>query len=183
MLPKEDNLGYKQSMLSFLSAEGSLHEVISYRGVMDAGQTQRRSETTMSRVMQFLPKQEAALKAAIEGFGCVEVGACPANCTTEPRPAKTRKFLDINSLAFTLTTSNQEKAPCGIGGEMIQAFLRPGPPLPGPPIKAAVSDKENGQYEVTFDLTYTGECEMSVLRNGAHIQRSPLSLELMCRFC
>lgn len=165
-------MGYKQSMLSFLSAEGSLHEVISYRGVMDAGQTQRRSETTMSRVMQFLPKQEAALKAAIEGFGCVEVGACPANCTTEPRPAKTRKFLDIDSLAFTLTTSNQEKTPCGIGGEMIQAFLRP-----RPPIKAAFSDKENGQYEVTFDLTHR-ECEMPVLVNGAHIQGSPLSLEI-----
>ena len=61
---------------------------------------------------------------------------------------------------------------------MIQAFLRPKPPLPGPPIKAAVNDKENGQYEVTFDLTYTRECEMSVLVNGAHIQGSPLSLEI-----
>ena len=173
---KEDNLSYKQSMLSFLSAEGSPYEVISYRGVVDAGRTQRRSETTISRVMQFLPKQKATLKAAIERFGCVEMGACPANCTMEPRPAKIRKFLDIDSLAFTLTTANREEAPCGVGGDMIQAFLRPKPPLPGPPIKAAVNDKENGQYEVTFDLTYTGECEMSVLVNGTHIQGSPLSL-------
>ena len=75
-------------MLSFLSAEGSPYEVISYRGVVDAGQTQRRSETAISRVMQFLPEQEATLKAAIERFGCVEMGACPANCTIEPKPAK-----------------------------------------------------------------------------------------------
>ena len=172
---KEDALSNKHAMLSFLSTEGSPHEVISYRRVVDAGPIQRRSEAAVSRVMQFLPKQEAALQAAIEGFGCVEVGACPANCTLEPAPDKVGTHYPI---MFTLTTTDQEKTPCSIGGEMVQAFLRPRPPIPGPSIKAVVNDEENGQYKVTFDLTYTGECELSVLVNGAHIQGSPFAVEL-----
>ena len=172
---KEDALSNKQAMLSFLSTEGSPHEVISYRRVVDAGPIHRRSEAAVSRVMQFLPKQEAALQAAIEGFGCVEVGACPANCTLEPAPDKVGTHYPI---MFTLTTTDQEKTPCSVGGEMVQAFLRPRPPIPGPSTKAVVNDEENGQYKVTFDLTYTGECELSVLVNGAHIQGSPFAVEL-----
>ena len=167
---KEDALSNKQAMLSFLSTEGSPHEVISYRRVVDAGPIQRRSEAAVSRVMQFLPKQESVLQEAIAGFGCVEVGACPANCTLEPAPDKVGTHYPI---VFTLTTTDQERTPCSVGGEMVQAFLRPRPPIPGPSIKAVVNDEENGQYKVTFDLTYTGECELSVLVNGAHIQGSP----------
>ena len=175
---KEDTLSNRQAMLSFLSTEGSPHEMISYSRMLDTGQTHRRSEAAVSRVMQFLPKQEAALQAAIEGYGCVEVGACPANCTLEPAPDKDCRFSANDPLVFTLFTANQEKTPCSIGGEMVQSFLRPRPPLPGPPIKAAVNDEDNGQYKVTFDLTYTGECELSVLVNGAHIRGSPFVVEL-----
>ena len=175
---KEETLSNKHAMLSFLSAEGSPHEVISYRRVVGAGQTHRRSEAAVSRVMQFLPKQEAALQAAIEGFGCVEVGACPANCTLEPAPDKDCRGSANDPIMFTLLTADQEKTPCSVGGEVVQSFLRPRPPLPGPSIKAAVNDEENGQYKVTFDLTYTGECELSVLVNGAHIRDSPFVVEL-----
>ena len=175
---KEDSLSNRQAMLSFLSTEGSPHEMISYSRLLGAGQTHRRTEAAVSRVMQFLPKQEAALQAAIEGFGCVEVGACPANCTLEPAPDKDHRGLANDPLVFTLFTADQEKTPCSIGGEMVQSYLRPRPALPGPPIKAAVHDEDNGQYKVTFDLTYTGECELSVLVNGAHILDSPFVVEL-----
>ena len=175
---KEDTLSSKQAMLSFLSTEGSPHEVISYRRVVDAGQPHRRSGAVVSRVMKFLPKHEAALQAAIEGFGCVEVGACPANSTLEPAPDKVRRCSVNEPIMFTLTTADGEKTPCSVGGESVQAFLRPRPPIPGPSIKAAVNDEENGQYKVTFDLTYTGECELSVLVNGVHIRGSPFVVEL-----
>ena len=175
---KEDTLSNRQAMLSFLSTEGSPHEVISYSRVLGAGQTHRRSEAAVSQVLQFLPKQEAAMQAAIEGFGCVEVGACPANCTLEPAPDKDCRFSANDPIVFTLFTADQEKTPCSVGGEVVQSFLRPRPPLPGPPIKAAVNDEDNGQYKVTFDLTYTGECELSVLVNGAHIHGSPFVVEL-----
>ena len=176
---KEDTLSNKQAMLSFLSTEGSPHEVISYRRVVDAGQPHRRSGAVVSRVMKFLPKHEAALRAAIEGFACVEVGACPANSTLEPAPDKVHRCSTVNDpIVFTLTTADSEKTPCSVGGESVQAFLRPRPPIPGPSIKAAVNDEENGQYKVTFDLTYTGECELSVLVNGVHIRGSPFVLEL-----
>ena len=175
---KAETLSNRQAMLSFLSTEGSPHEVISYRRVVGAGQTHRRSKAAVSRVMQFLPKQEAALQAAIEGFGCVEVGACPANCTLEPAPDKDCRSSANDPIMFTLLTADQEKTPCSVGGEIVQAFLRSRPPLPGPSVKAAVNDEENGQYKVTFDLTYTGECELSVLVNGAHIRGSPFVVEL-----
>ena len=172
---KEDTLSNKESMLSFLSTEGSPHEVISYRRVVGAEPTHYRSEIVVSRVMKFLPKQEAALQAAIKGFGCVKVGACPANCTLEPALDKVSRFCPI---VFTLTTADNEKTPCSVGGESVQAFLYPRPPIPGPSIKAVVNDEENGQYKVTFKHTYTGLCELSVLVNGAHIQGSPFEVEL-----
>ena len=177
-LQKEDTLSNRQAMLSFLSTEGSPHEVISNSRLLDAGHIHRRNEAAVSRVMQFLPKQEAAMQAAIEGFGCVEVGACPANCTLEPSPDKDHRGSPNDPLVFTLFTADQEKTPCSVGGEVVQSFLRPRPPLPGPPIKAAVNDEDNGQYKVTFDLTYTGVCELSVLVNAAHIRGSPFVVEL-----
>ena len=175
---KEDALSNRQAMLSFLSTEGSQHEVISYHSLLNAGPTHRRSEAAVSRVMQFLPKQGAALQAAIESFGCVEVGACPPNCTLQPMPDKILMCIGNYPLVFTLTTANGEKTPCSVGGEMVQAFLRPRPPLPGARIKVSVDDMKNGQYRVTFDLLYTGHCELSVLVNGANIQGSPFSLGL-----
>ena len=165
-------------MLSFLSTEGSPLEVISYHRVLDTGPTHRRSEVAVSRVMQFLPKQEAALQTAIEHFGCIEVGACPANCTLEPAPDKDRRGSANDPIMFTLITADQEKTPCSVGGEMVQSFLRPRPPLPGLSIKAVVNDDDSGRYKVTFDLTYTGECELSVLVNGTHICGSPFVVEL-----
>ena len=175
---KEDFFSNRQAMLSFLSTEGSPHEVISYRRVVNTESAHCRSEAVVSRVMKFLPKQEAALREAIEGFGRVEVGACSASSTLEPAPENVCKCSDNDAVVFTLTTADNEKTPCSVGGERVQAFLRPRPPIPGPPIKAVVNDEENGQYKVTFDLTYTGECELSVLVNGAHIRGSPFEVEL-----
>ena len=106
------------------------------------------------------------------------MGACPANSTLEPAPDKVHRCSDNDPFVFTLTTADGEKTPCSVGGESVQAFLSPRPPIPGPSIKAAVNDEENGQYKVTFDLTYTGECELSVLVNGVHIRGSPFVVEL-----
>ena len=172
---KEDTLSNKQGMLSFLSTEGSPHEIISYHSLLNAGQIPHRSEAAVSRVMQFQPKQETALRAAIEDFGCVEVGASPANCTLEPTPDKLSTRCPI---AFTLTIASQEGNPCSIGGEMVQAFLCPRPPISGQSIRAVINDEENGQYRVTFNIAHTGECELSVLVNGAPIQGSPFAVEL-----
>ena len=175
---KEDTLSNKQAMLSFLSTEGSPHEVISYSRVVDAGPAHRRSEATVSHVMQFLPEQEASLKSAIKGFWCVEVGACPANCTLEPTPGKVHRWSNNDPLLFTLKTAKEDRTPCSVGGDSVQAFLRPRPPIPGPSIKAEINDEENGQYKVTFNLTYTGECQLSVLVNGVHIRDSPFTVTL-----
>ena len=173
---KEAILSNKQSMLSFLSTEGSPNEVISYRRVLGAGQM-HFCETAVSRVIQFLPKQKAALLEAIEGFGYVELGACPANCTIEPAPENVCKCSG-DHVDFTLTTANSKKTPCSVGGENVQALLRPRPPIQGQPVNALVNDEGNGQYKVTLDLPFTGECELSVLVNGAHIWGSPFVVEL-----
>ena len=175
---KEDALSNRQAMLSFLSTEGSAHELITYRRVVGAGPAHRRSVAAVPRVMEFLPKQEAALRAAIKGFGCVEVGAFLVNCTLDPSPSRVRKCSDKVPVVFTLITADHENFPCSIGGEDIQAFLRPSPPLPGPSIKAAVNDEKNGHYKVIFKHTYTGECELSVLVNGSHVLNSPFAVEL-----
>ena len=94
------------AMLSFLSTEDSQHEVISYHSMLNAGPTHRRSEAAVSRVMQFLPKQGAALQVAIESFGCVEAGACPTNCTLQPIPDKILMCIGNDPFVFTLTTAN-----------------------------------------------------------------------------
>ena len=79
---------------------------------------------------------------------------------------------------LTLTAVDSSNIPCSSGGESVQAFLRPRPPVPGPSIKALVEDRENGQYEVVFHVVYSGECELSVLVNGGHVRGSPFSVQL-----
>ncbi len=68
--------------------------------------------------------------------------------------------------------------PCRGGGESVEAFLRPSPPVPGPAIKAEVEDSGRGRYKVVFSVVYSGECELSVLVNGGHIRGSPFAVQL-----
>ena len=81
-------------------------------------------------------------------------------------------------VVLTLTAVDSSNIPCSSGGESVQAFLCPKPPVPGPSIKAAVEDRENGEYKVVFHVVYSGECELSVLVNGGHIRGSPFTVRL-----
>ena len=77
-----------------------------------------------------------------------------------------------------MTAVDSSNIPCSGGGESVEAFLRPRPPVPGPAIKAKVEDKGRGQYEVVFGVVYSGECELSVLVNGRHVRGSPFAVQL-----
>ena len=131
----------------------------------------------VSPVVRFLPQQEEALLTAIKEFGHIQDGASPLHCTVDPKP----EVLSVRQsppVVLTLTAVDSSNIPCSSGGESVQAFLRPRPPVPGPSIKAAVEDRENGQYEVVFHVVYSGECELSVLVNGGHIRGSPFTVQL-----
>ena len=128
----------------------------------------------MSPVVRFLPQQEETLLTAIREFGHIQDGASPLHCTVDPKPEALRQSPPV---VLTLTAVDSSNIPCSSGGESVQAFLCPRPPVPGPSIKAAVEDRENGQYEVVFNVVYSGECELSVLVNGGHIRGSPFTVQ------
>ena len=129
----------------------------------------------MSPVVRFLPQQEEALLTAIREFGHIQDSAFPLHCTVDPKP---EALCQSPPVVLTLTAVDSSNIPCSSGGESVQAFLRPRPPVPGPSIKAAVEDRENGQYEVVFHVVYSGECELSVLVNGGHVRGSPFTVQL-----
>ena len=129
----------------------------------------------VSTVVRFLPQREEALLTAIREFGHIQEGASPLYCTVDPKPEALRQFPPV---VFTVTVVDSSNIPCNGGGESVEAFLRPRPPVPGPPIKAKVEDKGCGQYEVVFVVVYSGECELSILLNGGHVRESPFTVEM-----
>ena len=177
-----ESLTAAQTALSFLLTKGSSHEVVGSKRLAHTRQSAATSQcrggdggSQMSPVVRFLPQQEEALLTAIREFGHIQDGASPLHCTVDPKPEALRQSPPV---VLTLTAVDSSNIPCSSGGESVQAFLRPRPPVPGPSIKALVEDRENGQYEVVFHVVYSGECELSVLVNGGHVRGSPFTVRL-----
>ena len=171
-----------QTALSFLLTKGSSHEVVGSKRLAYVRQSAATSQcrgggggAQVSPVVRFLPQQEEALLTAIREFGHIQDGASPLHCTVDPKPEALRQSPPV---VLTLTAVDSSNIPCSCGGESVQAFLRPRPPVPGPSIKATVEDRKNGQYEVVFHVVYSGECELSVLVNGGHVRGSPFTVQL-----
>ena len=179
---EEESLAATQTALSFLLTNGSSHEVVASKRLAYMRQSAATSQcrggaggAPVSPVVRFLPQQEEALLAAVREFGHIQDGASPLHCTLYPEPEELRQYPPV---VLTLTAVDSSNIPCSSGGESVEAFLRPSPPVPGPSIKAKVEDRENGQYEVVFSVVYSGECELSVLVNGGHIRGSPFAVRL-----
>ena len=176
-----ESLAGAQTALSFLLTNGSSHEVVASKGVAYMRKSAATSQcrggaggAPVSPVVRFLPQQEEALLIAVREFGHIQDGASPLHCTVDPKPEVLHQYPPV---VLTLTAVDSSNIPCSSGGESVEAFLRPRPPVPGPPIKAKVEDRENGQYEVVFSVVYSGECELSVLVNGGHIRGSPFAVQ------
>ena len=177
-----DSLAAAQTALSFLLANGSSHEVVACRRLANMRQSAATSQcrgraggAPMSPVVRFLPQQEEALLTAIREFGHIQEGASSLHCTVDPKPEALRQSPPV---VLTVTAVDSSNIPCSSGGESVEAFLRPRPPVPGLPIKAKVEDRGCGQYEVVFGVVYSGECELSVLVNGGHVRGSPFAVQL-----
>ena len=177
-----ESLTAAQTILSFLLAKGSSHEVVGSKRLAHVRQSAATSQcrgggggAQVSPMVRFLPQQEEALLTAIREFGHIQDGASSLYCTVDPKP---EALCPSPPVVLTLTAVDSSNIPCSSGGESVQAFLCPRPPVPGPSIKALVEDKENGQYEVVFHVVYSGECELSVLVNGGHVRGSPFAVQL-----
>ena len=177
-----ESLAAAQTALSFLLANGSSHEVVTCRRLAHMRQSAATSQcrggagvAPVSPVVRFLPQQEEALLTTIREFGHIQEGASPLHCMVDPKPEALRQSPPV---VLTLTAVDSSNIPCSGGGESVEAFLRPRPTVPGPPIKAKVEDRGRGQYEVVFDVVYCGECELSVLVNGGHVRGSPFLVHL-----
>ena len=175
-----ESLAAAQTALSFLLANGSSHEVVAYRRLANVRQSAATSQcrggaggVPVSPVVRFLPQQEEALLTAIREFGHIQEGASPLHCTVDPKPEALRQSPPV---VLTVTAVDSSNIPCSGGGERVEAFFRPRPPVPGPAIKAKVEDRGHGQYEVVFVVVYSGECELSVLVNGGHVRGSPFAV-------
>ena len=177
-----ESLAAAQTTLSFLLANGSSHEVVACRRLANVRQSAATSQcragtsgAPVSPVVQFLPQQEEALLIAIRQFGIIRNGASPLHCTVDPKPEALHQSTPV---VLTVTAVDSSNIPCSSGGESVEAFLRPRPPVPGPAIQAKVEDRGRGQYEVVFGVVYNGECELSVLVNGGHVRGSPFAVQL-----
>ena len=174
-----------QSSLQFLLTSGSSHDVIASKDLVQMQQSvltskwfQKEFESTVSQVVTFDPTNQDFLLKAIGEFGVVEDGACPVNCTVEPKP-ETVRWNGSDPLKLTVNTFNSKNIQCKQGGDNVEAFLRPKSPIPGPAIKARVVDDENGQYTLSFPITYPGECDLSILVNGSDVRGSPFGVDFL----
>ena len=177
-----ESLAAAQTALSFLLANCSSHEVVACRRLAHVRQSAATSQcrggaggAPVSPVVRFLPQREEALLTAIREFGHIQEGASPLHCTVDPKPEALHQSPPV---VLTVTAVDSSNIPCSSGGESVEAFLRPRPPVPGPAIKAKVEDRGRGQYEVEFGAVYSGESELSVLVNGGHVRGSPYAVQL-----
>ena len=174
-----------ESSLHFLLSSGSSHDVLACKDLVQTHQSvltskwcQEELESTVSQVVTFDPTNQAVLLKAIEDFGVVESGACPANCTVEPKPESVQ-WNDSDPVTLTVTTFDRENIRCKRGGDSAEAFLHPKSPIPGPAIKARVVDDENGRYTLSFPTTYPGECDLYIRVNGSEIRGSPFVVNFL----
>ena len=174
-----------QSSLQFLLSSGSSHDVIASKDVVRTHQSvltskwcQEELESTVSQMVTFDPTNQDALLKAIEDFGVVESGACPANCTVEPKPESVQ-WNDSDPVTLTVTTFDRENIRCKRGGDNVEAFLHPKSPIPAPAIKPRVVDDKNGRYTISFPTTYPGECGLYIRVNGRDIRGSPFVVNFL----
>ena len=167
-----------ESSLEFLLSSGSSHDVLACKDLVRTQQSvvtskwcQEELESTVSQVVTFDPTNQDVLLKAIEEFGVVESGACPANCTVEPEPESVQ-WNGSDPVTLTVTTFDRENIQCKRGGENVEAFLHPKSPIPGPAIKARVVDDKNGRYTISFPTKYPGECDLYIRVNGRDIRGS-----------
>ena len=168
-----------QSSLQFLLSSGSNHDVIACRDLVRMQQsilTSKWHKEDMNvrgcGLVTFDPSLQPALLEAIDGFSIVEDGACPVNCTVDPKP-ETVRWIGPGPLKLTVNTFDSKNIRCKRGGDDVEAFLRPKSPIQGPAIKARVVDDRNGQYTISFPITYPGKCDLSILLNGCDVRGSP----------
>ena len=85
-----------QSSLQFLLTSGSSHDVIASKDLVQTQQFMYTSKwcqeehIIMSQVVTFNPSNQDVLLKSIREFGVVEDGACPVNCTLDPKPETVR---------------------------------------------------------------------------------------------
>ena len=182
---EKDTSSTTQSSLQFLLSSGSSHDVIASKDVVRTHQSvltskwcQEKLESTVSQVVTFDPTDQDVLLKAIDEFGVVESGACPANCTVEPKP-ESIQWNDSDPVTLTVTTFDRENIQCKRGGDNVEAFLHPKSPIPGPAIKATVVDDKNGRYTISFPTTYPGECDLYIRVNGRDIRGSPFAVNFL----
>ena len=185
-LDKEDQtLGHCQAVLDLLVAHGNNHEIIVSNSIVSKKQEaivsnrhKNVGSVPVSTEVEFLPSNKNDLIKAIGEFGIVEDGACPVNCTVEPK-AETVRWNGSDPLKLALNTFDSKNIRCKRGGDNVEAFLRPKSHIPGPAIKARVVDDENGQYTLSFPITYPGECDLSILVNGSDVRGSPFRVNFL----
>ena len=182
---EKDTSSNTRFSLQFLLSSGSSHDVIASKDVVRTHQSvltskwcQEELESTVSQMVTFDPTNQDALLKAIEDFGVVESGACPANCTVQPKPESVQ-WNDSDPVTLTVTTFDRENIRCKRGGDNVEAFLHPKSPIPGPAIKARVVDDKNGRYTVSFHTTYPGECDLYIPVNGRDIRGSPFVVNFL----
>ena len=172
-----------ESSLHFLLSSGSSHDVLACKDLVRSHQSVVTSkgielESTVSQVVTFDPTNQAVLLKAIEEFGIVESGACPANCTVEPKPESVQ-WNGSDPVTLTVTTFDRENIQCKRGGENVEAFLHNKSPILGPAIKARVVNDKNGRYTISFPSTYCGECDLYIRVNGSEIRGSPFVVNFL----
>ena len=174
-----------QSPLQFLLTIGSGHDVIASKDLVQMQQSvltskwcQEEFEHTVSQVVTFDPTNQDVLLKSIREFGVVEGGACPVNCIVEPKP-ETVRLNGSDPITLKLNTFNSKNIQCTRGGDNVEAFLCPKSPNQGPAIKARVVDDENGQYTLSLPITYSGECDLSILVNRSDVRGSPFRVDFL----
>ena len=184
---KKETSANTESFLEFLLSSGTSQDVLAckdlirtHQSVMTSKWCQEELESTVSQVVTFDPTNQDVLLKAIEEFGVVESGACPANCTVEPKPESVQWY-GSDPVTLTVTTFDRENIQCKRGGDDVEAFLHPKSPIPGPAIKARVVDDKNGRYTISFPTTYCGECELSIRVNGSEIRGSPFVVNFLLK--
>ena len=174
-----------QSSLQFLLTSGSSYDVIASKDLVQTQQSvltskwcQEEFEHTVSQVLTFDPTNQDVLLKSIREFGVVEDGACPVNCTVEPKPETVRSN-GSDPITLTINTFNSKNIRCTRGGDNVEVILHPKSPIPGPAIKAKAVDDDDGQYTLSFPITYTGECDLSILVNGSDVRGSPFAVNFL----
>ena len=133
---EKDTSANTQSSLQFLLSSGSSHDVIASKDVVRIHQSvltskwcQEELESTVSQVVTFDPTNQDVLLKAIDEFGVIVSGACPANCTVEFKPESVQ-WNNSDPVTLTERTSDVREE-----GTMLRPFSIPSAPSQVQPSK------------------------------------------------